>query len=191
MCQSKAEGGQRCYGRALPRFQKAHAAAQADPSEKNTARLTTAATEYASTPGGEADFRAQHEAATAAGRMDEAAMLGRFIEQGLLVRDRNAAVKAAFQPRTVTLMPTKAAKGGTAHEPGSALSAGLRAREHAALPPRPRPSRQPRAPPECLHTQTTTRTATTSTQRTPAISACRTKTTSTVAASLPNTVKTS
>ena len=106
MCQSQAQGGQRCFGHAKKRFQKATVAAKKNPTEKNTARLATAATQYASTPRGEEDFRAQHEAAVAQSRTDEAAELDRYIQQGLLIRERNAAIKASWKKPTAATMPT-------------------------------------------------------------------------------------
>ena len=121
MCQSKAEGGQRCYGHAKTalttaetRHQQAtaalSAAVSADPTataltrlrtraDSATERLHTRLAEYASTWQGERDLSAEITDAETRGNPDPAkiAMLQDAITKGKALAERNAAVKAAVR----------------------------------------------------------------------------------------------
>lgn len=134
MCNSKADGGQRCFGHAATRYDNARMAVVADPY--NNAKwdaFATARVEYASTPKGEADLRDQVQIMHDEGQHpDTIKDVEATIERGIMLRERNAAVKAANQPATpVTPAPTAAAE--------SVIQAGLRAQFDAL--------RTPEAPP--------------------------------------------
>ena len=122
MCQSKAEGGQRCYGHARTalttaeaRHQKATAALAAATArnattptaltrlrtraDSATERLHTRLAEYASTWQGEQDLRTEIADAETRGNPDphRAATVHDAITKGKAIAERNAAVKAAVR----------------------------------------------------------------------------------------------
>lgn len=111
MCKSKAQGGQRCFGHANKRFDKAmgavakalRAASRDGATDKDAATLREAqvardeaAIHLASTAQGQDRIRALADAAREAGQDGAAGMYESFARQGQALRDQNAAVARAM-----------------------------------------------------------------------------------------------
>lgn len=92
MCQSKAEGGQRCYGHARTRLTAAQAAYDASGSPDDLDYLIGVQAEFASTRQGELDIRDQISAAMAEGRPEQAALLGHVLGRGQMMAQVNQEV---------------------------------------------------------------------------------------------------
>ena len=94
MCYAQSEGGQRCYGHAQKRYDKAYAAAIGSGGDLQA--LDKASIELASTRRGEEQFREElrklADMHPSAGDLDS---VGRVIRLGLELRERNAAVRMA------------------------------------------------------------------------------------------------
>lgn len=99
MCQSKAEGGQRCYGHARPRLDAAQAtyARTGDPADLDY--LIEVQADLASTPKGEQEIREQINAATAAGNHTQAAVLTHVLQRGQMMAQVNREVARLYRAK--------------------------------------------------------------------------------------------
>ena len=95
MCQSQANGGQRCAGHARKRMVNAQEAYAANPSVVNLHRMLESADVYASTPAGQQATREAAQLAEENGDKVTAETLQRTLEKGELIRERNKAIEQA------------------------------------------------------------------------------------------------
>lgn len=99
MCQSKAEGGQRCYGHARPRLDAAQATYDRTGSPEDLDYLIGVQAELASTRQGETEIRDQITAATAAGRHDQAAILTHVLQRGQMMAQVNREIARLYRAK--------------------------------------------------------------------------------------------
>lgn len=95
MCYSQAEGGQRCYGSAKAKLDRAAKAADADPCRATWDAYQDAEIEFCSTPQGEAEMRSKIAEGVTAG--DDMELARHILAAGLRLREKNAAVRDAVR----------------------------------------------------------------------------------------------
>lgn len=99
MCQSKAEGGQRCHSHSLPRVVAAQAAYDASGDHADLDYLIAAQVDLASTSQGSLAIRDQIDVAFAAGDPVKAGILTHVLERGLVLREVNQEIARLYREK--------------------------------------------------------------------------------------------